>query len=61
MGGKVSPGARVQSDTVSINVTRQQAKDLIVALSHALQSGGGKHEKMALADKDTVGQAGKTT
>lgn len=41
MGGK---GGQVQDDVVSINVTRKQAKDLIVALTHALQSGGKKED-----------------
>ena len=57
--GKVSSDNQVQNDTVSITVTRQQAKDLIVALSQALQSGGGKNKNTALADNKTGKQPGK--
>ena len=56
MAGKDHPTAPVQGDTISITLSREQAQDVLVALSNALGSGGSKKD----AGAGTSKAAGKT-
>src|SRR5262245_8837705 len=45
MAGNDNPDTPMPSDTISITLSRQQAQDLLVALSNALGSGGSKKDE----------------
>jgi hypothetical protein len=45
MAGNDNPDTPMPSDTISITLSRQQAQDILVALSNALGSGGSKKDE----------------